>query len=857
MSTLYLVDGNSQLYRSFYAIQGLTTSSGFPTNAIFGFTNTLLKIINDYKPTHIAVAFDYPAPSFRQMLQPNYKSNRQKMPEDLIKQIPIIKQILSAFRINVVEVPGLEADDVIATLTDMAKKDGFKVVIVSSDKDLFQLVEESVLILDTRDYEIIGKEEVINKFGIPPEKIPLFLAFTGDASDNIKGITGIGKVTARKLLEKYGSIDEIIKNEKDNPRIKNLIDNIETFHANLKLTLLKRDISLNLKISELKLQEPAYSELAVIFKQFELKKFLSILPVAKETGTESKRFELQIDFIDSEEKFMELEELIAQSDAFAFLLTEDLIFVNLGERKTFVVSMNLTHVKDLFKNMKQKKFCYDLKSQLKISKIPIPMNQSLYDVMIIDYLLEPDIAERKLQRLILSYLREDYEEKIIVDNLEIKAQHTYFIYQIGKKQENMIDEELLNLYTNLELPLCYVLADMEETGIKIDIERLDALKQQITERLRQKELEIYNATGTHFNINSPKQLGEVLYEKLKLPPARKIKTGFSTDQKELERLTSFHIAPALILEYRTLTKLLDTYIQPLPQMVEIGTKRLHTTFNQVTVATGRLSSSEPNLQNIPTKTSSMGKEIREVFISDKDYKLISLDYSQIELRVLAHFSQDPLLIESFLADEDIHTNVASSLFGISKEDVSPEYRRIAKTINFGIIYGISPYGLATQLGIDNSSAKKYIESFFSKYKGVKEYISSIINEAREKGFVKSILGRKRFIPNINSANKNIRLQAERIAVNTPIQASAADIIKMAMIKIHEYLENLNSNDSRNKNMKYTAKILLQIHDELILEVLNDKVDDVLNNAKSIMENVINLNVPLKVNFSVGTNWSEL
>lgn len=799
--TIYLVDGSSFAYRAFYAIGQLSTSKGQPTNAVYGFTRMLIKLVDRYKPEYLLIAFDTGRPTFRHAQYKEYKAHRKPMPEEMISQIPWIKRIVSAYNIPIIEKEGYEADDIIATMAFKAVDAGFSVYIVTGDKDMMQLVSSMVkIIVPAKEDLIYDAERIKERFGVPPDRIIHLLALTGDSSDNIPGVPGIGEKTAARLIQKFGDIDGIFRNLQDiPPRLRDaIVRHMEEIKNNLDLIKVKKDLDLELKPEDCLLKEANKDVLKELFRELEFKILLKEL-LEKDSPKPNDEYSGAIQDLEGVKSISITEEGVAYEK----------------DGKVRFLNIELYKIKKLLEDPNIKKYAYDIKSILRNGLV---IKGNFFDTHIAQALLG---------------------EK--VDNY-----HPIEIYKaVPELEKRLIDEGLFDLYNRIELPLIEVLASMEGCGIKLDIHVLKELSKELERDLLHLTEKIYNLAGEAFNINSPKQLENILFEKLKLPKGRRTKTGFSTNVDVLEALTKYHELPRYILEYRQLMKLKGTYVDPLPQMVDPRTSRLHTTFDQVGAITGRLSSSNPNLQNIPIKTG-LGKRIRSAFIpGGADLVLLGADYSQIELRVLAHLSGDRALIEAFLEDKDIHTQTAQEIFGVS--EITSELRRQAKIVNFGIIYGMGAKAMAENLGLSLQDAQGFIDRYLERYPGVGEYIRDQLNEAKEHGYVITMFGRKRKVPELFSSKPQEEAFGRRIAINTPIQGSSADIIKMAMINIYKGI----------KEKGLQANMLLQIHDELIFEVREDCIDEVSKYIKDQMENVIKLKVPLKVDIKVGRSWADL
>jgi DNA polymerase-1 len=852
---LLLVDGNSYLYRCYYAIKNLSTSKGIPTNAVFGFARLLLKILKEIKPDYLAFAFDTKGPTFRHKEFKDYKIKREPPPEDLIKQIPIVKNMLDCFNIPTYEIEGYEADDIIAYFTKKGEENNLMVTIISGDKDVFQLINENVKVVSVykEDY-IYDEKKVIEKYGIKPEQIPDFLALAGDTTDNIPGVKGIGEKTASSLLNEYKDLNTIfnnidkIKNEKLKNKLKEYKE-IAMFSKKMATLVLP---PLNVKLDDLKFKEPNLDKIMELFLKLEFKSLIEDLNklVSKQDNIQLFKPEIteckKIPVID-ERTFNEFLEEINNIKEISIDANESEILLSLKPLSYYSFDfkdLKKFNIKNILMDENKFKIGYNFKKILfALSKVELNIYPIKFDTMIASYLIDPDKGNYTAKNLVFTYLSQNINEKeIVCFNHDLK-----YILEKELKERN-----LTNLFENVEMPLIEVLYKIEATGVKLNIDFLKELSKSVTLKLENLTKEIYNMVGEEFNLNSPKQLSKILFEKLKLPIIKKIKTGASTDVEVLEELLKISPLAVILLNYRQLTKLKNTYIDTLPNIVNKTTNKVHTSFNQTGTSTGRLSSENPNLQNIPIKTE-IGREIRKAFIPSKpEWKILSADYSQIDLRVLAHFSMDKNLIDAFNKDEDIHTRTAIEIFNIPKEMVDSEKRRIAKTVNFGIIYGMTPFGLAKELKISKEQAKEYIENYFLKYPGVKMYMIGAVEKAKKLGYVDTILNRRRYITNINSKNRIIRESAEREAINMPIQGSASDIIKLAMINIYNTIKKEN----------LSSKMILQVHDELVFECNPKELDLLRKILKEIMENPtisgkpLKLRVPLKIDIKIGDNWGE-
>ncbi|MCE5328792.1 DNA polymerase I [bacterium] len=952
-SKLILIDGNNVAYRAFYALpQTIATSTGIITNAVYGFVTMVLKLVDEQKPDNIIAAFDSKVPTFRHELFKEYKAQRKKMPDELISQFPLIKEVLENINIKSIEAEGYEADDIIATLAKESKDRFNEILVVSGDKDILQLVGGNLKVMALKkgitDTVIYDKNGVIEKFGVTPDKVKDLLALTGDSSDNIPGVRGIGPKTAEGLVAKYGSIENIYNNidEIKNNNVRNLlISQKESAFDSKKLTELVESLKLDIDgLLDKKLNEVDFNKIEKIFDSLEfrtLKERIKKISVysnhvqqQKQEIKETNRSLTESLSLDKQEimklKFsiinldFNADLFIKNSNGKIFILLyenhqmeeksesrklKDIIVYN-NKDNPYVFNSNcfndkkyLKILKILFENEKIIKSGIDLKELYKyLRKHGITMNGSFHDYKIFYLLLNPNKTDTDIKELIRVYTSSSYNEYFYPDNylLEAEFKDKIFLQQDNKKQvnnnkqlffhleknnnENLNDinfeknyakhlaeddnfknalnhiliyaqlEEILlkeikeqglnDLYENIESPLIKVLGEMEFTGITVDREYLKFLINQYDKNIKALTDEIYKISGEKFNINSPQQLSNILFNKLGLTSARKTKTGLSTDAPTLVSLIGSNPVIEKILDYREKVKLKNTYIDVLPNLISPEDNRVHTTYNQLGTTTGRLSSSDPNLQNIPVRTD-LGRQIRKAFIPGNGYDLLlSSDYSQIELRVLAHLSEDERLIEIFNKDGDIHSFTASEIFNVGIENVTEELRRKAKAINFGIIYGMTEYGLKSRLSISEDEAKEYIKLYFERYPKVKKYINFLIKEAYEKGYATTLFGRKRYINELGSSNSRLRSLGERLAVNTPIQGTAADIMKLATVRLF--------NDISKNNID--ANILLQVHDELVLELKKNDLNFVENIVKNAMENCVNLKVLLKVEIKSAENW---
>ncbi len=880
---LLLVDGHAIMYRSFYAIRGLATSDGFPTNAIYGFFQSLEKVLEEFPSSHVVLAMDSKGKTIRHEEFEEYKANRPEMPEGLARQIPRIEEITEGLGYRVIRKEGYEADDVIAKLANQAREEGMEVLVFTGDKDLAQLVDENVKIVDTGDnneLEVMGPKEVEEKYGVPPEKMGDLLALTGDTSDNIPGVPQVGEVRAKKLLSQFDSLGEVLNNteEVSSTRVRNNLEEHEDLaRQGKRLVSLRENYELDYDISELKTRPPELEELRKSFKELELASFLE--------GLGEDESEISWELVDSEDSLDPLLEKLKQAGEFAFDIETDAldpieanpvaVSIALNEEHGYYIPLNpdedslffrsavLDGLKPVLEDSSLGKIGQNLKfDSLVLKKAGIELSGITFDSMIASYLLKPSKRQHSLKEISKTYLGQskeefgdlfDGDEELDFRNLPLEKAAPYAVSDatVIWKLKNPLEEKLrdrnqTDLFTEIELALIPVLRDMEFQGIKLDEEKLGKGKERLKERLDLLEGEIDELAGESLNPNSPKQVREVLFEKLELPVIERTKTGPSTNAKVLEELSDEHPLPGKIMEFRELSKLLNTYVETLPEEINPRTGRIHTSFNQTATATGRLSSSDPNLQNIP-KGSQLGSELRKAFVAPKNMKLIGADYSQVELRILAHLSEDEELMETFEKGEDLHAKTAAEIFDVKRSDVDEKMRDRAKRVNFGIVYGITEYGLSRDLGISQEEAKKYIERFFDLYPKTREFIDRLIELAEKNHYAATIFNRRRYLPNINSNNWQQRNYDRRNAINTPIQGSAADLMKVAMIDVKQKLDE----------GELPGKLLLQIHDELIMEVPESATKEARRELKETMENSLKLKTSLKVDVESGNNWGEL
>ncbi|MGQ9654688.1 MAG: DNA polymerase I, partial [Thermodesulfobacteriota bacterium] len=882
---VYLVDGSSYIYRAFFAIRDLKTSRGLPSNAAYGFTTMLTKLLQDFRPPYLSVVLDAKGPTFRHLVYEHYKANRPEMPDSLRAQLPWIRQILEAMRIRILEKEGYEADDVIGTLARAVEAEGHDVIIITGDKDLLQLVSPRVITLDTMYNRSYDEQAVLRRYGVPPSLLPDVFGLMGDDSDNIPGVPGIGEKRARELIRGFGGLEALLARVEEVPSGK-LRDALKKYadQARLSKQLATVDckVPLDVDLEDLRPGVPDRERLRVIFKELEFHTLLQewtqaegvsgrdYRTVTERTGLqevvkglwETREFAIYVAADRSEVMRAELVGL-------AFCARgEAAHYIPLGHRtdkegSLLPVAEVLERLRPLLEDSSVGKVGHDLKSAVTLlARNGVCLRGIGTDVMVASYVLNPSRRSHAVGDLALEYL----DEKVVPPHAPSRGQGgtpslaevpvekaTVFACQVADVALRLCDVLLPKmkadgterLFRDLEMPLIPVLARMEMHGIRVNVERLRGLGREMGDELLRLEGEIHGLAGEPFNISSPQQLAQVLFERLKLPVVKKTKTGYSTDTEVLQELAKAHELPAKVLEYRTISKLKSTYVDALPQMLNPHTGRIHTSFNQAVTATGRLSSSEPNVQNIPVR-GKMGRRIREAFVPEEGWWFLSADYSQVELRILAHLSQDPILMEAFHRGEDIHARTAAEIFGVSPETITEQMRREAKVIVFGIVYGMSAFGLARELGVEPKVAEAYIEGYFQRYRGVRDYLDRIVEGAREKGYVETLMGRRRYVPEISSSNRAVRRFAERAAINTPIQGTAADLIKKAMISIQGQLEA----------RALATRMLLQVHDELLLEVPEGERDAVESLVREEMEGVKRLRVPLKVEIGWGKDWAE-
>jgi DNA polymerase I len=899
---LFLFDGMALAYRAYFAFinRPLINSKGENTSAIFGFVNFLNKVIDDEHPDHIAVVFDTKEPTFRHIKYPQYKATREKMPDDMSSQMEKLKDVVRAYNIPLLEVPGFEADDIMGTLARRAEKEGVLTYLVTGDKDFMQLISPLIKMYRPgkmgNDLEIVAENEVAEKFGVVPEHVIDVLALTGDKSDNVPGVPGIGEKTAIPLIQRFGSLDEVYRHleeiEQKGTREK-LATHKDLAFLSKELVTIHTEVPLDINFHTLRAAKRDIEKLTELFTALE---FRTLARKLRETVQEDPALSFEApqplsDYttdqhrytvISNESDLITLCTTLVRQPIFCIdtettstdAMTAELVAISLAftEREAYFIPVGnggiqlplLVHqLGPVLANPSIKKIGQNIKyDALVLARHGMRIEGMHFDTMVASYVIRQDgkhnldaLAEDYLSYKMISYddLTGTGKSRVDIRQVPLERLATYAaedadftlrLYPV--LQEKIGKQSMLQLCDEIEFPLIPVLTDMELTGIRLDIPFLADMSKELERQLDRLVRQIYEQAGEEFNINSTQQLGTILFEKLKLPTVRKTKTGFSTDVQVLESLRLTHPIIEMMLEYRTLAKLKSTYVDALPKLIHPDTGRIHTSFNQTIAATGRLSSSDPNLQNIPIRTD-MGREIRKAFIPGNDSMLImSADYSQIELRVMAHMSADPGLQEAFRNGEDIHASTAAKVFGVAQSDITREMRRKAKEVNFGIMYGIGPYGLATRLEISQSEAKEIIDRYFVRFPKVSQFIRETKDSARQRGYVETMAGRRRYLPNINNKNRTVREFEERAAINMPIQGTAADMIKRAMIQIHR----------RTADSALQSKMLLQVHDELVFEVLLSEEQKMRNLVADCMKTTQPLSVPLEVEIGVGKNWLE-
>ena len=908
MKKLVLIDGNSIMNRAFYGIMGsktLTTKDGKYTNAIYGFLAILFKLLEDEKPEYIAVSFDLKAPTARHKLYDGYKANRKGMPNELAEQMPIIKEVLKAMNIDIVEKEGYEGDDIIGTLSRYGEEKGLEVIILSGDRDTFQLATDNVKIHIPRtkagktETEIYDRNKVKEVYGIEPKQLIEVKGLQGDTSDNIPGVPGIGEKTALSLIQKYETIDNLYKKleageddlkGKQKEKIK---ENKDLAYLSRTLGEINTQVPINDTLEELKTEEWDKPKVLEIFKELNFKRYIdrfNLLEESKNGNIENEHKEIEELYKVEKKSIQDIKNILIEQKEMIFYIDTDkdenqekiikekitgIGIFNPKSNESYYINLNnnedIQNLKDIFENKEILKIGIDIgKIYILLKQEQINLKGIKFDCSIAAYILNPTNNKLKIENLAEQYLEIDVNEEIqnkanqkqeqinLFDQLSSENQEenksnekkaTYYSYIIYKLQEVMTKqlEEInaIQLFNNIDMPTLEVLADMQWNGMYADENELNKFGDKLKEQLETKTKIIYEMAGEEFNINSTKQLGEILFEKMKLPVIKKTKSGYSTDVDVLEKLKSEDPIISEILEYRQLMKLNSTYVEGLKPYINPKTGRIHSFFHQTITATGRISSTEPNLQNIPTRFE-LGKQVRKIFKPEKGKVYIDADYSQIELRVLSHMSEDKHMVQAFKEGQDIHKQAASKVFKTPIEEVTKEQRSNAKAVNFGIVYGISDFGLGEQLGISRKQAKKYIDEYLTEYEGIKKFMDNVIEKAKEQGYVETLFNRRRYIPELKSNNYMVRQFGNRAAMNTPIQGTAADIMKIAMINVHKEL--------LEKNLK--SKIVLQVHDEMMIEAPIEEAEEVKKIVKEQMENAVTLKVPLIADVSEAENWYE-
>lgn len=879
MNKLLLIDGNSIINRAFYGIMGskmLMTEDGTYTNAVYGFLSILFKELDDIKPEYLVVAFDLKAPTHRHKMYDKYKANRHGMPEELAMQMPILKETLKAMNVCIIEKEGYEADDILGTLAKWGQKEELEVTVLTGDRDSFQLIDKNIKVriprtkmgkTETEDYTV---EKIEEEYGLEPLDLIEVKGLMGDTSDNIPGVPGVGEKTALNLIKQYKSIDEVYNHidEQKGKLKEKLSENKDLAYLSRTLGTIDINAPIEKDLNVFQVEEWNKPEVLEIFKKLKFNRFIDRFALQDNVNGEPLddsqiNTEIEHEKIVDKTKLAELKQEIQENKAMYYYLTEEkFIIYSPKTNKCFSVE-NVQDFKDIFEDKNILKCSYKQKEEFIILwDKGIEAKNLMFDIAIAGYILNSNINKYTIEYLANEYINFDIAEYLsnteetgveqitLFDNAEEPKEDKTYIYAYTiYKLYNVLTQKMeeagsIDLFNKIEMPLTEVLASMQYEGIYIDKQELLDFGKELQEKIDILTQEIYELTGEEFNINSTKQLGEILFEKLKLTVKKKTKTGYSTDVDVLEKIKYEHPVIEKILEYRQLQKLNSTYVEGLiPYIDETG--RIHSKFHQTVTTTGRISSTDPNLQNIPTRME-LGRKLRKVFKPEKGYIFVDADYSQIELRVLAHISEDKNMIEAFCNNEDIHAQAASKVFNIPLEEVTKEERTKAKAVNFGIVYGISEFGLGEQLGVSRKKAKEYIEQYLDKYSGIKEFMINIVEETKEKGYVETLYHRRRYVPELKSNNYMVRQFGGRVAMNTPIQGTAADIMKIAMINVYNKL--------KENNLK--SKLIVQVHDEILVETLESEKEQVKQIVKEEMENVIKLKVPLLAEVEEGYNWYE-
>ena len=871
---LILIDGNSLMNRAYYALPELMNKKGQHTNAIYGFANILFKIMDTYKPSHISVAFDLKAPTFRHKQYDAYKGNRKKMPDELREQVEPLKKMIDAFGINRIELEGYEADDLIGTVAKNFEQDGFEVYIITGDKDALQLVSDKIKVLFTKkgisELDEYDPDKMTEKYELTPQQFIDLKGLMGDQSDNIPGVAGIGEKTGIKLLKEYGSIENIYMNiDEISKSVKAKLEaGYDMAFLSKSLATIMVDIPLELKVDEFEKKDIDKNTLISLFSEFEFNSLIGkvgndesgLIDKVQKEYLITNDIELLID------KATSLKSLNLFSIAKSGLVSDKRLinlFAKIDEEFFNIEEKDVSKLKDVFENPEIKKYGYNLKNDCLILK-PYEINLTglYFDIAIAEYLIDSTSSNYEIKDIALKYnlgdvlsleellgkgkSKKDFKD---LSDAQISGYACSVLDIVDNGKEALIttieNYTMHNLFYEVEMPLVEILADMEYIGISADKEVLNELKQKFDIEIKTLEVSIYEYAGENFNINSPKQLGHILFDKLGLPAIKKTKTGYSTNAEVLEALSDKHPIIDKITLYRQYTKLQSTYVDGLLNIINPKTGRIHSSFNQTITTTGRISSTEPNMQNIPVRLE-IGRELRKVFVAPEDMYLVDADYSQIELRILAHIANDEGLIDAFSKGDDIHTITASEVFNVPLDEVTKELRSAAKAVNFGIVYGISDFGLSNNLGISKQVAKEYIDNYFARYPYVKKYMEDIVEKAKNDGYVETYIGRRRYIPELGSNNFIMKNLGKRLAMNTPIQGSAADVIKIAMVKVY----------ARLKSEGLKSKLILQVHDELIIESPDSEKSYVADLLKEEMESAVDLNVKLTVDAKWGKSWYE-
>jgi len=899
MDKLILIDGNSIMNRAFYGIMGskmLTTKDGKYTNAVYGFLAIMFKIIEDIQPQYIAVAFDLKGPTARHEMFEGYKANRHGMPEELAEQMPIIKDVLRAMKIDIIEKQGYEGDDILGTLAKFGEKQGLEVTILSGDRDTFQLASDHITIriprtkagkTETEDY---NRAKVLEEYGLEPEQLIEVKALQGDSSDNIPGVPGIGPKTAISLIQRYGTVEELYRkieageDDLKGKQRENIVNNKEMAELSRKLGEIDTQVPLEDTLDDIRLEEWDKPKVLELFEELRLNRYIERFKLREATGANGTGSTLSQD---EHFEIVEESEIPSLNDAKLYyyletssnqdpekIIKKDITGISIySENKIYYIKLNdslVSQLKNIFEDEKIEKYGYDLaQDYILLKQAGITMKNIAYDAKVAAYILNPT-SKYTIDVIARDYLEIDNAEYLQSQGVKEEAEQTSLfdmsaqdstqdnskkienclyaeeIYKLAEVTMKKLEEiNAVDLFKNIDMPTVEVLAEMQWNGMYVDVDELEEYGKELKDKIEILTKEIYELSGEEFNINSTKQLGEILFEKLKLTVVKKTKSGYSTDVDVLEKLRDEHPVIERLLDYRQLTKLNSTYVEGMKPYINPKTKRIHSFFHQTITATGRISSTEPNLQNIPTRFE-LGKRLRKIFKPADGCLYIDADYSQIELRVLAHISNDEHMVQAFINGEDIHKQAASKVFNTPIDEVTKEQRSAAKAVNFGIVYGISDFGLGEQLHISRKKAKQYIEQYLELYSGIKQFMTDVVEKAKETGYVETQFNRRRYIPELKSSNYMVRQFGQRAAMNTPIQGTAADIMKIAMNNVLKEL--------KARNMK--SRIVLQVHDEMLLEAPLDEVDEVKELMKQCMESACKLNVPLIAEVSEATNWYE-